>query len=146
MLHTLAVENYRSLRSIVVPLGRLNVIQGANGSGKSNLYKALRLLADNGSRRSCKFVGSRRWTQIHFLGWTRENLSSDANRTSSSSGHAAQGRRSLETWWIFGDDFSVLPEIQLCAMHFCRLPSHSRSASECAPTGGSKLVLWFDLL
>src|SRR3974390_346421 len=46
MLHTLAVENYRSLRSIVVPLGRLNVIQGANGSGKSNLYKALRLLAD----------------------------------------------------------------------------------------------------
>lgn len=46
MLHTLAVENYRSLRSIVVPLGRLNVIQGANGSGKSNLYKALRLLAN----------------------------------------------------------------------------------------------------
>jgi predicted ATPase len=46
MLHTLAVENYRSLRSIVVPLGRLTVIQGANGSGKSNLYKALRLLAD----------------------------------------------------------------------------------------------------
>jgi predicted ATPase len=46
MLQTLAVENYCSLRSIVVPLGRLNVIQGANGSGKSNLYKALRLLAD----------------------------------------------------------------------------------------------------
>ena len=46
MLQTLEVENYRSLRSIVVPLGRLNVIQGANGSGKSNLYKALRLLAD----------------------------------------------------------------------------------------------------
>ena len=46
MLHTLAIENYRSLRSIVVPLGKLNVIKGANGSGKSNLYKALRLLAD----------------------------------------------------------------------------------------------------
>jgi predicted ATPase len=46
MLRTLAVENYRSLRSIVVPLGKLNVIQGANGTGKSNLYKALRLLAD----------------------------------------------------------------------------------------------------
>ncbi len=46
MLRTLAIENYRSLRSIVVPLGKLNVIQGANGSGKSNLYKALRLLAD----------------------------------------------------------------------------------------------------
>jgi predicted ATPase len=46
MLHTLAVENYRSLRNVVVPLGRLNVIQGQNGVGKSNLYKSLRLLAD----------------------------------------------------------------------------------------------------
>ena len=31
MLATLAVENYRSLRSLVVPLGRLNVIKGVNG-------------------------------------------------------------------------------------------------------------------
>jgi len=46
MLQTLAVENYRSLRNILVPLGRLNIIQGPNGSGKSNLYKSLRLLAD----------------------------------------------------------------------------------------------------
>jgi predicted ATPase len=46
MLHTLAIENYRSLRNIVVPLGKLNIIKGVNGSGKSNLYKALRLLAD----------------------------------------------------------------------------------------------------
>jgi predicted ATPase len=46
MLHTLAIENYRSLRSIVVPLGKLNIIKGVNGSGKSSLYKALRLLAD----------------------------------------------------------------------------------------------------
>ncbi|WP_350305193.1 AAA family ATPase [Photorhabdus viridis] len=29
-----------------MPLGRLNVITGENGSGKSNLYKALRLLAE----------------------------------------------------------------------------------------------------
>lgn len=49
MLQTLAIENYRSLRSVLVPLGRLNVIRGANGSGKSNLYKALRLLADTAS-------------------------------------------------------------------------------------------------
>jgi len=46
MLHTLAIENYRSLRNIVVPLGRLNIIKGVNGSGKSNLYRALRLLAN----------------------------------------------------------------------------------------------------
>ncbi len=46
MLQTLAIENYRSLRSIVLPLGQLNIVKGLNASGKSNLYKALRLLAD----------------------------------------------------------------------------------------------------
>jgi predicted ATPase len=45
-MQTLAVANYRSIRSLVMPLGQLNLITGANGSGKSNLYRALRLLAD----------------------------------------------------------------------------------------------------
>ena len=45
MIGTLAVENYRSLRRLVVPLRRLNVVTGENGSGKSNLDRALRLLA-----------------------------------------------------------------------------------------------------
>ncbi|WP_269859084.1 AAA family ATPase [Streptomyces sp. RPT161] len=43
---TLAVDNYRSLRHLVVPLGPLSVVTGANGSGKSSLYRALRLLSD----------------------------------------------------------------------------------------------------
>ncbi|MEU8956762.1 AAA family ATPase [Streptomyces sp. NPDC048518] len=47
MIRTLAVENYRSLRKLIVPLDRLNVITGANGTGKSSLYRALRLLADS---------------------------------------------------------------------------------------------------
>lgn len=46
MLRTLAVAHYRSLHSLVLPLDRLNLITGANGSGKSNLYRALRLLAE----------------------------------------------------------------------------------------------------
>jgi predicted ATPase len=46
MLQTLAVANYRSLRAVVVPMQRLNLVTGANGSGKSNLYRALRLLAE----------------------------------------------------------------------------------------------------
>ena len=46
MLHTLAVANYRSLRDLVLPLGQLNVVTGANGSGKSNLYRGLRLLSE----------------------------------------------------------------------------------------------------
>ncbi|HEY4017152.1 MAG TPA: AAA family ATPase [Pseudonocardiaceae bacterium] len=46
MLTTLAVENYRSLRSLVLPLHQLTLITGANGSGKSSVYRSLRLLAD----------------------------------------------------------------------------------------------------
>ena len=46
MLSCIAVAGYRSLRELVVPLAQLNVVTGANGSGKSNLYRALRLLAD----------------------------------------------------------------------------------------------------
>ncbi|WP_020664603.1 AAA family ATPase [Amycolatopsis benzoatilytica] len=48
MLTTLAIQNYRSLRDLVLPLSRLTVIVGANGTGKSSLYRALRLLADAG--------------------------------------------------------------------------------------------------
>ncbi|MGL4257169.1 MAG: AAA family ATPase, partial [Microbacterium sp.] len=45
MLTTVAVSGYRSLRDVVLPLAELTVVTGANGSGKSNLYRALRLLA-----------------------------------------------------------------------------------------------------
>ena len=47
MLDTVAVENYRSLRRLVLPLRGCNVVTGPNGSGKSSLYRALRLLADS---------------------------------------------------------------------------------------------------
>jgi Predicted ATPase len=51
MLTTIAIANYRSLRNLVVPFGRLNVVTGANGSGKSSLYRALRLLGDTAQGR-----------------------------------------------------------------------------------------------
>lgn len=46
MISCLAVSGYRSLRDVVLTLGQLNVITGANGSGKSSLYRALRLLSE----------------------------------------------------------------------------------------------------
>ena len=46
MIHTLAVSGYRSLRNLVLPLGPLNLVTGANGAGKSSLYRSLRLLGD----------------------------------------------------------------------------------------------------
>jgi predicted ATPase len=46
VLTTVAISGYRSLRDLVLPLDRLNVVTGANGSGKSSLYRALRLLGE----------------------------------------------------------------------------------------------------
>ena len=47
MIRTVAVQGYRSLRDLILPLGQLSVITGANGSGKSSVYRSLHLLADS---------------------------------------------------------------------------------------------------
>jgi predicted ATPase len=41
MLTTDAVANYRSLRDLIVPLAKLNIVTGPNGSGKSSLHAGL---------------------------------------------------------------------------------------------------------
>ncbi|HEX4739166.1 MAG TPA: AAA family ATPase [Allosphingosinicella sp.] len=46
MITQVAIAGYRSLRNVTVSLSQLNIVTGANGSGKSSLYRALRLLSD----------------------------------------------------------------------------------------------------
>ncbi|MBS8260259.1 ATP-binding protein [Roseibium polysiphoniae] len=46
MILSFAVSGYRSLRNLVLPLDQVTVVTGANGSGKSSLYRSIRLLAD----------------------------------------------------------------------------------------------------
>lgn len=46
MINTIAISGYRSLRDVTLALGDITVITGANGSGKSSLYRSLRLLSD----------------------------------------------------------------------------------------------------
>ena len=46
MIQTLAVSGFRSLRDVRLRLGALDVVTGANGAGKSSLYRALRLIAE----------------------------------------------------------------------------------------------------
>ena len=44
-LTAVAVDGYRSVRHIRLPVGHLTVLVGRNGVGKTNLYRALELLA-----------------------------------------------------------------------------------------------------
>ncbi|WP_236624067.1 AAA family ATPase [Rhodopirellula baltica] len=45
LIHRIAIAGYRSIRSLTVRLGELTVVTGPNGSGKTNLYRSLRLIA-----------------------------------------------------------------------------------------------------
>jgi predicted ATPase len=68
----LHVEGYRSIRNLHLDFGRANVVLGPNGSGKTNLYRALyllaeaahgrfaRALADEGGMPSALWAGPRR--------------------------------------------------------------------------------------
>ena len=51
MITRLAISGYRSLRDVRLSLGPLNIVTGLNGSGKSSLYRALRLLAETAQGR-----------------------------------------------------------------------------------------------
>ena len=44
MIHTLHIQNYRSIREMSLELEQLNIVFGPNGTGKSNIYKAIHLM------------------------------------------------------------------------------------------------------
>jgi len=44
-IKSLTIQGYRSIQKLHLPLKKVNVVTGANGCGKSNLYKAVLLLA-----------------------------------------------------------------------------------------------------
>ena len=88
MLTTLAISNYRTLRDIVLPLRQLNVVTGANGSGKSNLYRAVRLLAESAQGRIIPFL-AREGGLTSTLWAGPEEVSRSVRRGQ----HATQGTR-----------------------------------------------------
>ena len=91
MLTTLAIDNYRSLRDLVVPLDRLNVVTGANGSGKSNLYRALRLLAETAEGGLIRALAREGGLAVHAVGGAGIGVARGETRRACGRGHAAQG-------------------------------------------------------
>lgn len=57
LLKSIEIEGYTSIRSATVELGRLNVLVGANGAGKSNFIRALEMLGRIVEERLGFFVG-----------------------------------------------------------------------------------------
>lgn len=110
----MAVAGYRSLRDVVAPLHGLDVITGANGAGKSSLYRALRLLADCGAGR---VVGSlAREGGLPSALWAGPETLSGASRE----GHRVEGlvRRgpvSLRLGFATDDGFGYLVDLGMPA-------------------------------
>lgn len=44
MIKNLHIQNYRSIRDMSLELEQLNIVFGPNGTGKSNIYKAIYLM------------------------------------------------------------------------------------------------------
>lgn len=72
MLNKVWIQGYRSIRKFVMPIGRINLVQGNNGCGKSNLYNAMHLLASSASWNLAKVISADRGiNQIMWAGGLR---------------------------------------------------------------------------
>ncbi|MCG7593808.1 AAA family ATPase [Mycobacterium sp. PSTR-4-N] len=110
MLQTVAVRGYRSLRDLVLPLRRLTVVTGANGTGKSSLYRALRLLADCGRG---EVIGSfAREGGVESALWAGPEHLAGARRTGAAQGGPRTRSVSIELGYA-ADDFGYLVDFGL---------------------------------
>ena len=110
MLQTVAIRGYRSLRELVVPLRRLTVVTGANGTGKSSLYRALRLLADCGRG---EVIGSfAREGGVASALWAGPEHLGGARRTGTAEGGPRTRSVSIELGYA-SDDFGYLVDLGL---------------------------------
>jgi predicted ATPase len=113
MLSTVAVHGYRSLRDVVLPLRRLTVVTGANGTGKSSVYRALRLLADCGRGEA---IGSlAREGGLQSALWAGPEHLGSARRTGKAQGTTRTGPVSLQMGYA-ADDFGYLVDLGLPQM------------------------------
>lgn len=142
MLSTVAIHGYRSLRDIVLPLGGLTVVTGANGTGKSSVYRALRLLADCGRG---EVIGSlAREGGLQSVLWAGPERTAGARRTGTSQGTTRTGPLSLGLGFA-SDDFGYLIDLGLpvpgAQSVFSRDPEIKREAVFAGPVSRPSSIL-----
>jgi predicted ATPase len=87
IVREIRAANYRSLRSIRFPTGRLTVFVGANGVGKTNLYRALQLLQASAAGTLARELAAEGGMESSF--WAGKRRAGDAVRIKLSVGFGA---------------------------------------------------------
>lgn len=69
MINKIQIENFKSIENLTLDLGRINVIIGANGSGKTNILEAIVMgAAASANKLDYEFLGNRlRFTSPEFM-------------------------------------------------------------------------------
>ncbi|OQX97500.1 MAG: hypothetical protein B6I20_12520 [Bacteroidetes bacterium 4572_117] len=69
MINKIQIENFKSIENLTLELGRVNVIIGANGSGKTNILEAIVMgAAASANKLDYEFLGNRlRFTSPEFM-------------------------------------------------------------------------------
>jgi predicted ATPase len=110
VLTTVAVRGYRSLRELVLPLSAVTIVTGANGTGKSSVYRALRLLADCARN---EVIGSlAREGGLQSVLWAGPESLGGARRTGRTEGTPRTRPVSLELGFA-ADDLGYLVDLGL---------------------------------
>lgn len=80
MLRSLHIRGYRSLRNFRLKLGRVTVVTGENGVGKSNFYRALAMMQRMADGRFAEAIASE--GGLPSLMWAGERRKDEPNRVS----------------------------------------------------------------
>lgn len=83
MIDTIKIENFKSIINLTLELGRVNVIIGANGCGKTNILEAITFAsAASQSKLENEFLGARlRNTKPEFMFSAFEDIDNDQQIT-----------------------------------------------------------------